>query len=140
VNWNLPKQTILVNREDPKAPPGDCWRCCVAALLQMPAADVPHFVQLSSSHEADTQRWLNERGFWLLAAEPKFIIHGWFGDTLDHVPLISCGPTPRSQQMGQHHAVVTVSDKVVYDPHPSEAGLTAITRQFTIVRMLPNFP
>lgn len=131
-DWNLPKQTILHG----SGRTGDCWRCCVAAIVRRPALEVPHFAEANGGahYEADTQRWLNQNGFVMLAAKPEFIVHGWHGDPLI-LPIISTGPTTRSKRLGQHHAVVTIQGQVVYDPHPDGSGLTAIIQQFVI---LPN--
>lgn len=134
MNWNLPKQTILSNRTDPTAPPGDCWRCCVAAILQVPAETVPHFVAMkeSLSYEAETQKWLQPRGYTLINST-HFNFPGQYGEQLNRLPVIRCGPSPRSQRYGQFHAVVFLDDKLVYDPHPDASGLTAYTNQFMIV-------
>lgn len=127
---DVPKQTLLVENGQI----GDCWRCCVAALLGLPADQVPHFVAGESlNHEAETQRWLKARGYIMISAEPRFQIYAYYDDGID-VPIMACGPTPRSKKMGQHHAVLMDKhDKVLYDPHPSEAGLTFIARQFMIL-------
>lgn len=115
---------------------GDCWRCCVAAILRLPRNRVPHFLKQSKrSHKHNmktlTQEWLNQRGWMLIECSPSFP-RRWTEDRI-MVPRIACGPTPRSKQMGEHHAVVMIEDQVVFDPHPSKAGLTAITDQFLVV-------
>jgi hypothetical protein len=56
---SIPKQTLLV--EDGEI--GDCWRCCIAAVLGVPATEVPHFLRnedgtVNHNVDADTQRWL----------------------------------------------------------------------------------
>lgn len=138
MNWNLPKQTFL-RSDDPEAPPGDCWRCCVAAVLQMPAENVPHFVAHNGGlhYEADTQSWLAERGYTLIQCKARLQFPRMDGQPFSPLPVIVCGPTPRSSRMGQTHAVVYFNNTLVYDPHPSEAGLTAITEEYIIV---PSFP
>lgn len=138
MNWEIPKQTFLV--EDGKV--GDCWRCCIAAILQMPAEAVPHFLLSSKENgfcscDSDTQQWLNERG-WCLVEARKFSFPRRSTGAFDGLPVISCGPTERSRGMGRHHAVVTIASKVVYDPHPSNAGLTAITDEYLVVP-IPHF-
>lgn len=138
MNWNLPKQTFL-RSDDLEAPPGDCWRCCVAAVLQMPAEHVPHFVAHNGGlhYEADTQTWLAVRGFTLIQCKSRLQFPRMDGKPFSPLPVITCGPTPRSSRMGQTHAVVYFGGAMVYDPHPSEAGLTAITEEYIIV---PSFP
>lgn len=140
-DWSsIPKQTKLVENGEI----GDCWRCCIAAVLGVDASEVPHFLEqeindrYNRSMDPDTQEWLNERGLFLACIHgSRAIGFPRWNRTKIEVPLISCGPTERSRGMGRHHAVVTIGDTVVYDPHPSEAGLTAITEQWLIFGILP---
>lgn len=99
---------------------GDCMRACIAALLDLPLAEVPHFAQL----DAD-----GEDNFWLLLAEfcrskgysfvslakAEFL---WSDDVIYHV---MSGPSPRNPK--GHHAVIGRNGRVYFDPHPSRAGL-----------------
>lgn len=141
MDWSaIPKQKHLVENGEI----GDCWRCCIAAVLGLPAENVPHFLlgedgKHNNNCDADTQKWLNERGllmFYASAVGGRTAIWfpRWSESKFPLPPIISCGPTDRSQGMGKHHAVVMVGNEVVYDPHPSEAGLTAITEQYLILR------
>lgn len=138
---DIPKQRLLVENGEI----GDCWRCCIAAVVGVPAEDVPHFVaQRSGSCDADTQAWLNERGFLMLHVEgdgrggqggsfPR-----WGGRPFPEPAVIACGPTQRSRGLGKHHAVVLVEGKIVYDPHPTDAGLTAIVERYFIFPVQKN--
>lgn len=138
LEWDWPKQTLFRKPEIGQA--GDCWRCCIAAILQLPAEEVPHFLQVAldeQTHDMDprTQRWLNERGFVLVEASFIRLPCGGTGGLRDRplVPVIACGPTQRSKAMGQHHAVVMVGDKVVFDPHPDDNGLLAIVDTYLVL-------
>ncbi len=137
--WSsIPKQTFL--NSDGKI--GDCWRCCIAAVIGIPALDVPHFVMENQDDpNGATQRWLRYKGFALVH------VHGAglyfprdYRDDLDALPVISCGPTVRSKARGQHHAVVTIDGEVVYDPHPSSAGLLATTETYMVVPIIALAP
>ena len=141
--WDLPKQTHFADwtGAKPKAA-GDCWRCCIAAVLGIPASDVPHFLKddidsrgTDGWRDCDdrTQQWLNERGFVLARVTGGYLGFDYLKNHV--VPVIKCGPTPRSQKMHQHHAVVYLGDSMVYDPHPSSAGLTAVTDQFLLIKI-----
>lgn len=138
-DWNLPKQTLFRDPNNRKVA-GDCWRCCVAAVIQIPAQEVPHFLQIELDEEgagcdALTQKWLNERGLILIHCtaiyRQGFVFY--HSGSFDYPPVIACGPTPRSRGLGQHHAVIRVADKVVYDPHPDDTGLTSIMDEYMIV-------
>jgi hypothetical protein len=141
-DWSkIPKQTQLSEN----GVIGDCWRCCIAAVLGLPAEEVPHFQQLepgksNNECDADTQRWLTERGYRIMYANVMgrsgLIYPVYHSDTFVHQtpPIIAVGPTPRSKGMGRNHAIVTIGGQMVYDPHPSEAGLTAILENYLIFR------
>lgn len=52
---------------------GDCLRCCIAALLELPASKVPNFVEVHDDPENPfpgwylaLQTWLAEKGFFFL--------------------------------------------------------------------------
>lgn len=138
----IPKQKLLVENGEV----GDCWRCCVAAIVGLNAEDVPHFLLTSdgkTNHnmDPDTQRWLNQRGYGMIYATAIGCSRGaiwcprYADDEIQPPPLITCGPTCRSEGLGKHHAVITIGGKLVYDPHPSEAGLTAIAEEYLIFKL-----
>jgi hypothetical protein len=136
----IPKQTVFSS----ETTVGDCWRCCVAAVLGLAAEKVPHFlaraIEEKTCVDGLTQQWLNGRGLCMVE-----VMGGQYGGGFnwpryfserDDVPwpaVIMGGPTERSRGIGQHHAVVAILGRIVYDPHPSEAGLTAITHQWAIL-------
>ncbi len=125
--WNnIPKQTFL--KENGQI--GDCWRCCIAAIIGLPAEEVPHFVAEEKGN-ADVQSWLSEKGYVLISAS-NISVPRWFGDNIEY-PVICCGPTVRSKKIGEHHAVIMMNNEVVYDPHPSESGLLATVNQYIII-------
>jgi hypothetical protein len=123
--WNRPKQTIFTT----ETTDGDCWRCCIAAILNVPAESVPHFG--ADPHcDAETQKWLNARGYVMIQVEgggfyPPIRFPQWGKPVQDKTPntavypIIACGPTIRTKKPGDHHAVVWLDRRVVYDPHPS---------------------
>lgn len=119
---------------------GDCWRCCIAALLNLPRDQVPHFYKetLVQSAETQAQAWLNERGYVLISGGP-FYFMSLYECKIDPIqPFIASGPTIRSKKMREHHAVIMLGEKMVYDPHPSEAGILAIVERELILPMLPG--
>lgn len=129
---SIPKQTRLV--EDDK--PGDCFRCCIAAVLRQPAEKVPHFLEIAKRENHDmhclAQHWLNAQGYCLMQSVRMDFPRYW-GKGFDGLPVISTGPTERSRGLGKHHAIVTLNNVMVFDPHPSNAGLTAVTQEYVVV-------
>jgi hypothetical protein len=102
-------QTIL--HEEGSTIPGNCLQAAVASLLDLDLDTVPHFVV----HDDWLERLVafgREHGHHVKCAAPDA-----------RVSLgIASGPSPR----GVQHAVVMASGDVVWDPHPSRAGLLAI--------------
>ena len=132
--WDIPKQEFLAENGQI----GDCWSCCIAAVLGVPRKTVPHFLKDDPSGQRmdpDTQRWLNKRGLVLIHVDGADLEYPrWAEESVPMLPVIAAGPTPRSKRMGQHHAVVMLGREIVYDPHPSGDGLTWITDRYLIVR------
>ncbi len=99
---------------------GDCQRACIASLLDLEPADVPHF------HETDNpatfwrsmNSFLAERGLFHLTTGAVDFDQGHFLDSADCYHMIY-GRTER----GTLHAVVALNGEIVHDPHPSKAGL-----------------
>lgn len=53
-------QTIFATEENPKQ--GDCFRACVASILELPIEDVPDFCASPRDWEERLHGWLSERG------------------------------------------------------------------------------
>lgn len=101
---------------------GDCWRACLASILELDLEDIPHFVQeqefgSGKNFLLETEAWLVERGLWLLN---KQLPEGssWRGPGTGY--FILSGKSPRGDW---EHAVVSLGGEIVHDPHPSRAGL-----------------
>ena len=102
---------------------GDCWRACIASLLELSVNDVPHFVgEYGNRYMEKTRKWLNERGFGLV--ETRY--HGGYNSF-----LIASGPSPRSKDVT--HSVIWQNGKMVHDPHPSRAGLWGLPYDYSIL-------
>lgn len=98
--------------------PGDCWKTCIASLLELPMDEVPHFVEFGDLWWDVTQTFIKS-----YAGEDKEL--RWWED-INEVPdgheyLIGTGASPRGDF--QHAVIVDRSKQVVHDPHPSRAGL-----------------
>lgn len=102
---------------------GDCQRAVIATLLDLPISSVPHFLQ-EANNEAEAfwegiQTFCAAHGFAYLEI-PAITGLGFWG--LDDLPYhVISGPSPRGN--GLYHSVVGRGRTVVFDPHPSRAGL-----------------
>lgn len=73
--------------------PGDCWRACLASLLEVPLAEVPHFIHLYPDLPEDADpaelaaearlaerhgaRWWRESVAWVQEQRPGWTIASW---------------------------------------------------------------
>ncbi|MGO4151480.1 hypothetical protein [Cupriavidus sp. YAF13] len=103
---------------------GDCWRTCIACLLDMAPAEVPNFAAGGDQEAADVacRAWLKARGYNLvkfcMLAEHAHAAADWFDDTL----YILCGASPNIP--GVAHCVIgRGAFEVVWDVARSGAGL-----------------
>lgn len=98
---------------------GDCMRACIASLLELPIADVPHFAQIDAEGKGDfwfaVTAFCRSKGYAFVTMRGRFV---WSEDPIYHV---IAGPSPRGN--GVYHAVVGLNGQVHFDPHPSRAGL-----------------
>lgn len=112
---------------------GDCLRACVASVLELDRAEVPHFVALGVGDAEDEgmewweemRSWLAERDLecWYISEEyydPKFLTRASYEE------LLVSGKTVRGNGKVQHVCVAEPDGSVLHDPHPSRAGLISI--------------
>lgn len=134
-----PTQQYLAQRPDGHTLdgiPGDCYRICVAILLDVPVASIPHFVMHRSSWWHVTRRTVREvrPGWdiecflptpWPLWEEPSGIAEC-------QRFAIATGPSPRGPFP---HCIVidSVTGDEVWDPHPSRAGLAGVIEQVDVL-------
>lgn len=108
--------------------PGDCLRTSLSCVLDLDRDEVPNFARYVSWWDA-MRRWLRERGqdLWFYPDA-----HELRGSEL----VILSGPSPRGAFF--HCVVGTASSKVVWDPHPSRAGLVSVVEMFALA--VPYWP
>lgn len=108
---------------------GDCFRACLATILELPIQKVPHFALLDFAPDVSVsmqcaQAWLEANGYEM-----------WMGIDDGERPLPLCivnGLSPR----GIKHAVVgdTATGEIIHDPHPSRSGLTTIENRLYLFK------
>lgn len=110
-------QTILAS--DPKRQ-GNCLAACVATFLGVSLEEVPHFAEYVP----------DEPNAWWHALIGFMAGHGYWpvelddpGDAEPGEWVFVCGPSPR----GVFHQVLYRDGVLHHDPHPSRAGLVAVT-------------
>lgn len=104
---------------------GDCFRCCIASLLDMKAEDVPHFME---EGDASADYWYERLSKFLQPLGLAYLeftvpsLDGWRVDWLVANGFsayhVLSGTSPRGP-----HSVVALNGKMVHDPSPLKAGL-----------------
>lgn len=108
----------LVLHDPANGKEGDCFRACLASIMELPIECIPNFAQEtvgkgSAAFWNAIYDWLELTGHsikFLSFTDPE-VEEGKY--------YIISGPSPRSG----HHAVVGLGKGIVHDPHPSRAGL-----------------
>jgi len=119
----------MIIKHNPPETVGDCFRCCIASLLELPAAAVPHFME-EDWGRTEGFAWyprVNEflRSFGLAYLEfsipsemegPRWFEHiAGSGFGAHHV---LSGRSPRAD-----HSVIALNGVMVHDPAPQKDGL-----------------
>ena len=115
---------MMAVKHNPPATYGDCYRACIASIIEVSTTDIPH-PGINGEGEWFSQikvmdRWLAERGLWTFGLK---IFSKDLAMYQEHAVgyYILGGQSPR----GCGHFVVARSDKIVHDPHPEGGGLVA---------------
>ena len=106
---------------------GDCFRACIASVLEVPIAAVPHVALLGS-------RWHRAMEGFLAGLSRE--IEWAPGVPPDGVWAIATVKSPRGQDV--KHSVIWRDGKIVHDPHPSRAGGEGPDGYFYLVPDLPS--
>lgn len=128
------KPVDMTTVHEPPDSIGDCFRCCIASILELPPEDVPHVYDSEGwrdeSGKVGMQRlqdFLRERGFRFLEIEWEAdALPNWKEQLAFHHTL--SGISPR----GNQHAVVGYGGQMVHDPHPSRAGIAPENGNFRV--------
>ena len=93
----------------------NCMQCAVAYMLGVPVRDVPDFSTQATALQAweDFDGFIASRGFSSVILPPGFC---------PEADYLASGGTER----GTKHIVVMNDGQLVFDPHPSNAGLSSI--------------
>lgn len=117
-------QTILAGRED--GVPGNCVQAAVASVLGLPIEAVPHFLLWLEWNHVMVE-WLAEKGYSIKCR---------FTTEIPEERCIVAGMSPR----GVAHVCVGRDGRVVWDPHPSGAGLTRVDEVWFIRELDQDVP
>ncbi len=120
-------QNMLTLHDPDNGQYGDCFRACIASLMDMPAESVPHVLEnYGAEEDADfigrMNDWLRPHGFLFLEFPTACdednlsrVSRGYFYDL--HYVLL--GTSPR----GCNHNAIYKAGDLVHDPHPDGGGI-----------------
>jgi hypothetical protein len=107
-------------------PHGECVRASYATILNIPIEEVPRFDPGSldaGEAQGDREReWLASLGLGLIEIKAEKELPQEVLDCMPKVPHLMSGISPR----GFGHRVVGIGGRLMFDPHPSRAGLVTI--------------
>lgn len=134
----LVDQTRFGGPNHPIEEQGNCLAACVATLLSLPLDEVETYLD-GVTAEALEARWWERFCSWLRARGMTALYLPW-GDPSPEaytygrpgLAYIANGMGPR----GLEHSVVYCDGKQFHDPHPSRAGLTAVTSYIVFLPLL----
>ncbi|MCK4785640.1 MAG: hypothetical protein KAV87_17935 [Desulfobacteraceae bacterium] len=108
---------------------GDCFRACVASILELAILAVPNFAEQSQS---DDEFWeLNNR--WAARKGYKYVtiyLEKSNRHIIKDILCIASGKSPRRKD--RSHAIVWLNSKI-HDPHPSNDFLAEEPTEFTML-------
>ena len=122
--------TQTITAHDPAAGQfGDCFRACIASILDLPIEEVPHTMAYDEHLVEDGGQWYSHLNAWLKLRGKAYLSMNidhehpstWFQNIEHRVAVyhVLSGLGPR----GHNHSVVACNGRMVWDPHPSRAGL-----------------
>lgn len=119
------KQTILHDPANGQF--GDCWRTCLACLLDIDPLAVPHFGELGDQWFKETQAWLGKRGLAMFDMP--------YMEIFPHIEVkgayhIISGISPRDPAV--RHSVIGLDGEVHHDPHPDDTGIVGERHEWYI--------
>lgn len=120
--------------------PGNCWQTAVACVLEVEPDSLPsQLIYDTDPSPAELGGWgtysnvLNGylgKHFGLLYSELHCYQFGALARLREDLPTkgyhLLSGPTVRTAENGVHHVVVALHGEMVWDPHPSRAGLLEV--------------
>lgn len=137
----FPHQDRFGKSDNPAGARGNCAQTCLAALLNLPLSELPHFYDTdedSDTQHANAQKWLAERGWIKLWVPWEWLGSKWLTLPAKALVMVS-GKSPRGEWA--HVVIGQLTDdgwKLVHDPHPSQHGLDGQPYGLWVVAPLPT--
>jgi hypothetical protein len=116
------KQLIMHKPEEGRF--GDCWRTCIACLLDKHPDDVPHFLESGDAllFHKKTAEYLETQGL----SKIEYVMEGALQDVLFSVGRMNPGMhylLGGWSRTGCNHSVICCDGQIVWDPSLTDAGI-----------------
>lgn len=110
---------------------GDCFRTCVASLLNLDKEKVFNFM-------ADGRELFNDAVGFFNRRNGLILLDVWISSSqiLNNVSCIATGKSPRDES--KLHSVVWKNGKCIMDPHPDGTGIVGEPEFYTL--LVPKSP
>lgn len=111
---------------------GDCFRACMASVLDLKIEDVPNFASGTTSTDdfwIEVRAWLDKMNLTMIAItiEKAETLDRMYFEYNHYVILTGVSPRLRPDGSPKYHAVVGRTKgygiEIVHDPHPDRTGL-----------------
>lgn len=127
-------QTRVIPQTETTKAKGNCWQTCAAAILDLPIEALPDQVDVEEAGQSFNNALIAY--LWKHHRMSLVMLHQWSLRApihIDDVYHIACGPSPRTATNGVNHCVVCRAGTIVWDVHPSRAGLLSVNEfQFIV--------
>lgn len=122
---------------------GDCFRCCVAALMDFPPIAVPHFFEQGDVLQgwADLDQYLSSYGLaWAEMTFPDMPVAALLDGLREGHQLRNTYAMLLGRGATDNHAVVILNGEVVCDPSWSNLGISgpASNGVYTVGLIVPS--
>lgn len=106
--------------------PGNCWQTCIGHILGVDPAELPDqtLADCNSSYLNRLNAYLERHHADLVYVEARRPVIDVVRPPEGLHVLV--GPTVRTALSGDNHVVVAQAGEMIFDPHPSDAGLLEV--------------
>ena len=108
---------------------GDCFRACVASILELPIEKIPNFMGNGPNFfDENIRKWGDENKIRMI--DIQFHDEENRDKSLKDCYIIASGKSPRNNDF--MHSIVWFNGKIIHDPHPDKNGIVGNPEIFTL--------
>ena len=106
---------------------GDCWRACIASIIECDINDLPYQgIDDWSRYYGDILTAVESKGYNLISIGVNNMDDILFQSKATDGYIIAVGKSPRSTEDNRINHAVVWKNGIVHDPHPSREGILDI--------------